>query len=60
MIIDYHYNLSASEQLTQGNFDFIIGDGFHYIQIGDTTVSQLKKSKNHSAKIIQWLYKKQA
>lgn len=45
MIIDYHYNLSASEQLTQGNFDFIIGDGFHYIQIGDTTVSQLKKAK---------------
>lgn len=40
----YKYNQSVSEQLTQGNFDFPIKNDFHYILIGDVTVSQLKKA----------------
>ncbi len=40
----FKYNISVSEELKQGSFDFqIIGD-FHYVKIGATTVSQLKKA----------------
>lgn len=41
----YNYNLKASEQLSQGKFDFMISNDYHYIMVGDSTISQLKKAQ---------------
>ena len=40
----YSYNTGASEELKQGGFDFPVFDDLHYIKIGDSSVSQLKKA----------------
>ncbi|PAF52891.1 hypothetical protein BKH42_08985 [Helicobacter sp. 13S00482-2] len=48
----YQYK-DSSEQLKQGGYDYIIQNEYHYINIGATTVGQLKKAgilpnKNYS------------
>lgn len=40
----YRYNVKMSEELKQGSFDFPVVDNVHYVKIGATTVSQLKKA----------------
>ncbi len=39
------YNITASEELANGGFDFPIYEKYHLIKIGATTVNQLKEAK---------------
>lgn len=40
--MSFQYNISNSEALQQGGFDYPIDGEYHYIKVGDTTVNQLK------------------
>ena len=39
------YNISASEELANGGFDYFIYEKYHLIKIGATTVNQLKEAR---------------
>ena len=54
--MSYKYN-EISEELNCGGYDFSICDDYHYIKIGATNVSQLKKLVYFLQKIIMAILK---